>query len=35
MLKEKGYGETSPKSTNDTEDGRFQNRRIQYTVVSK
>lgn len=33
MLTEKGYGETKPTATNDTEDGKFKNRRIEYTVV--
>ena len=32
-LTEKGYGETKPKATNDNEDGKFQNRRIEYTAV--
>lgn len=35
MLTEKGYGEKQFKATNDTEDGRFQNRRIEYTAVKK
>ena len=35
MLTEKGYGEAKPKATNDTDDGQFQNRRIEYTVISK
>jgi OOP family OmpA-OmpF porin len=35
MLTEKGYGEEKPKATNDTEDGKFQNRRIEYTAVKK
>ena len=35
MLTEKGYGESKPKATNDTEDGKFQNRRIEYTAVKK
>ena len=30
MLTMKGYGEKNPKTTNDTEDGKFQNRRIEY-----
>ena len=32
-LTEKGYGATKPKDTNDTEDGKFRNRRIEYTAV--
>ena len=35
MLATKGYGDTRPRATNDTEYGRFQNRRIEYTVVSR
>lgn len=35
MLVEKGYGETKPIKTNDTEDGKFQNRRIAYSEVKK
>lgn len=35
MLTEKGYGEDKPKATNDTDDGKFQNRRIEYTAVKK
>ncbi|MGI9034866.1 MAG: OmpA family protein [Pyrinomonadaceae bacterium] len=34
MLTAKGYGDTKPKASNETEDGRFQNRRIEYAVVS-
>ncbi len=34
-LQTKGYGKTKPKTTNETEDGRFFNRRIEYSVVSK
>lgn len=33
MLTEKGYGEEKPKTTNDNDDGKFQNRRIEYTAV--
>ena len=33
MLSTRGYGDTRPRATNDTEFGRFQNRRIEYTVV--
>jgi outer membrane protein OmpA-like peptidoglycan-associated protein len=33
-LTAKGYGDTRPRATNDTEYGRFQNRRIEYTVLS-
>ncbi len=32
-LTEKGYGAAKPKTTNETEDGKFQNRRIEYTAV--
>ncbi len=35
MLSTKGFGESSPKATNDTEGGRFQNRRIEYSLVQK
>jgi outer membrane protein OmpA-like peptidoglycan-associated protein len=35
MLTEKGYGEAKPKTTNATDDGKFQNRRIEYTAVKK
>ncbi len=35
MLTEKGYGSKQPKATNDTDDGRFQNRRIEYSAVKK
>ena len=35
MLTEKGYGESAQIKTNDTEDGRFQNRRIEYKAVKK
>jgi outer membrane protein OmpA-like peptidoglycan-associated protein len=32
-LQTKGYGDTKPRASNTTEYGRFQNRRIEYTVV--
>ncbi len=35
MLQTKGYGASQPKTTNDTELGKFYNRRIQYSVVRK
>jgi outer membrane protein OmpA-like peptidoglycan-associated protein len=35
VLQTKGYGETQPKTTNETQDGKFYNRRIQYSVVKK
>ena len=33
MLEMRGYGKTRPKTSNDTEDGKFQNRRIEYTAI--
>jgi flagellar motor protein MotB len=30
MLVTKGYGDTRPVSTNDTEEGKFRNRRIEF-----
>jgi outer membrane protein OmpA-like peptidoglycan-associated protein/uncharacterized protein YidB (DUF937 family) len=33
MLTTVGYGDTKPRATNDTEFGRFQNRRIEYSLV--
>ena len=33
MLSAKGYGDTQPVASNDTAEGRFQNRRISYAVV--
>jgi len=35
MLTEKGYGASKPKASNDTDNGKFQNRRIEYSVVKK
>lgn len=37
MLREKGYGESNPRpgNQNRNEDEKFQNRRIEYTVISK
>ena len=35
MLVTKGYGESSPKESNATAAGRFQNRRIQYTAIKR
>ncbi|MEP6924845.1 MAG: OmpA family protein [Pyrinomonadaceae bacterium] len=35
VLTTRGFGSKKPKTTNDTEDGKFQNRRIEYTVVSR
>lgn len=34
MLKTKGYGEKQPKDTNETKDGKFRNRRIEYTKAT-
>lgn len=34
-LEYKGYGMTSPVATNDTDDGRQQNRRTEFTILSK
>jgi len=34
MISAKGYGETNPKASNDTPEGRFQNRRIEYKVAT-
>lgn len=34
VLTAKGYGEAKPRASNDTAEGRFQNRRIEYTLTS-
>ncbi|MDQ6787861.1 MAG: OmpA family protein [Acidobacteriota bacterium] len=34
MLSTKGFGETQPKASNDTPEGRFENRRIEYKVAT-
>lgn len=35
VLQTKGYGELKPKTTNDTNEGKFYNRRIEYSIVKK
>jgi outer membrane protein OmpA-like peptidoglycan-associated protein len=35
VLQMKGYGDSKPKVSNDTDDGKFQNRRIEYSVAGK
>jgi outer membrane protein OmpA-like peptidoglycan-associated protein len=35
VLQTRGYGKNKPKTTNDTEEGKFHNRRIEYSVVKK
>lgn len=35
VLQAKGYGDAKPKASNDTDDGKFQNRRIEYSALSK
>lgn len=35
MLQTKGYGKDKPKASNETDEGKFQNRRIEYTAISK
>lgn len=35
MLQTKGYGSKKPRESNDTPDGMFRNRRIEYTALSK
>ncbi len=34
-LKAKGYGETRPIASNDTDDGREQNRRVEFTITKQ
>ena len=34
VLVSKGYGESSPIATNDTREGRWKNRRIEFKVIS-
>ena len=34
MLSTKGFGDTNPKASNDTPEGKFQNRRIEYKVAT-
>ena len=34
-LQTRGYGATKPITTNDTVDGKFRNRRIEYSIVKK
>ena len=33
VLLTRGYGDTKPRAPNDSEYGRFQNRRIEYSVI--
>jgi outer membrane protein OmpA-like peptidoglycan-associated protein len=35
LLKAKGYGETRPIASNDTEDGKEQNRRVEFTITAQ
>jgi outer membrane protein OmpA-like peptidoglycan-associated protein len=35
VLQMRGYGDSKPKVSNDTDDGKFQNRRIEYSVAGK
>lgn len=35
VLQTRGYGKTKPITTNDTDNGRFRNRRIEYSIVKK
>ena len=33
ILQTRGYGDAKPKASNDTDDGKFQNRRIEYSAI--
>jgi outer membrane protein OmpA-like peptidoglycan-associated protein len=35
MLTDKGYGEKQPVAPNDTDENKFKNRRIQYSVIKR
>ena len=34
-MQAKGYGKTKPVATNDTEEGRQQNRRVEFSILEK